>query len=402
MKFPFLLAGALLLSAPAFSQTQTGPAQVATEPSGYDLLMQAGGKILPGPNGGASNTDPTISPEENLKRERLAVARNAPALALVRLALQKPVEIPEPTGETLDLKFNARMRELARQFSQESDVRFADGDFVGAMNSKLDTMELGTVVGHGILISMLVGAAVESISTKGADQVASHLDAAQCHAAVARLVRIEERRTTLADTLRQEQKYNLREALRVFGNPKELENMKPADDGTFPTAQDIAQFKALTPAKITESSARLFNAVVASTQLPYPKAVTMALPTDLDPWTKMSLSVLQGASYRFGYERVATQTRLLRAALELRSLKLENGAYPETFTAPVDPFSPDAKPLVYRKTAQDYLLYSVGPDGKDEGGAEIQTLETNEETGIKTSSSRLRPESTGDIVQNPF
>ncbi len=128
MKSSLLLVAALSLVAPAFAQPPTQTAtSVATEPTGYDLLVQAGDKILPGPNGGASNADPTISPAENLKRERLAVARNAPALALVRLALQKTVDVPEPTTAIFDFKFNARARELARQFSQESDVRLATG-----------------------------------------------------------------------------------------------------------------------------------------------------------------------------------------------------------------------------------------------------------------------------------
>ncbi len=402
MKIPCLLLRALLIAAPVFAQTQTVPAEAQTtaaEPSGYDLLVQGYEKILPGPNGGASNTEPNISAEENLKRERLAVARNAPALALVRLALQKQIEIPEAVGPIIDFSFNAKARELARQFSQESDVRFADGDYAGAMNSKLDAMELAAAAGHGILSSMLVGAAVESIGASKADKVGAHLDAAQCRAAVARLIKIEERRTTLTETLRQEQKFDLRRELRTLGNPKDLETLKPDEDGGVPTAEDIAQLKLLTPAKITENNARLFDAVVESTHLPYPEAVKNVLPTDLDPWMKRSLSFLEGARYRFSYERIVAQTRLLRAALELRALKLENGVYPEIFTAPVDPFSPEGKALVYRKTNRDYLLYSLGANGKDDGGAKIPTIET---AAIKTLSDRIRAESTGDIVQMPF
>ncbi|BCM93247.1 hypothetical protein IAD21_05136 [Abditibacteriota bacterium] len=402
MKSILLVSGALFLSAPVFAQgeAQTAP-QIATEPSGYDLLVQAGQKILSGPNGGASNTDPNIPPEENLRRERLAVARNAPALALVRLALQKPVEIPEVKGPILDIHLNAKARELARQFSQESDVRFADGDYKGAMDSRLDTLELGTVVGHGMLISMLVGVAIESIGNKGTDKIGAHLTAAQCREVIARLSKIEERRTSLAETLRHEQKYTLNATLETF-KPGAIDEMKPADDGTFPTAQDIAEFKALTPEQLTKSNARLFDAVVEAAQLPYPKSIGVALPQDLDPFTKLSFDVLQNGRYRFSYDRTVSQTRLLSAALELRALKLETGNYPERFTAPVDPFAGDAKPLVYRKADGDYLLYSLGPDGKDDGGAEIQTLETREETGIKTVSDRLQPNSTGDIVQTPF
>ncbi len=281
-------------------------------------------------------------------------------------------------------------------------MRLANGDTKGAMDSRLDAMELGAVVGHGMLISMFVDTAVEFIGLNKIDKVASHLDATQCRAAIARLANIEAHRTTLTETLRHEQKYDLNQSLQTLGTPKDLDSLKPSEDGTFPTAQDIAQFKALTPAKITENSARLFDAVVQSTQLPYSKAVATQLPTDLDPWTQLLVEVLKDARYRFSYEGLVTQNRLLRAALELRAQKLETGKYPESFIAPTDPFAPATQSLIYQKTTQDYLLYSVGPDGKDDGGAEIQTLETNEEAGIKTVSDHLKPESTGDIVQTPF
>lgn len=408
MKTSLLLAGVLLVGAPAFSQVAPAPAtQTAPAQSGYESLVEAGAKILPGPNGGASNTDPKISPEENLKRERLAVARNAPALALVRLALalQQPVVVPPLRFEgdlSDDFKFNAGMRELARQFSQESDVRLADGDFAGAMNSRLDAMELGAVTGHGVLISMLVGVAIESIGLKDADKFAAHLGAVQCREAAARLKTIEARRTTLAQTLREEQRFALRSTLANFGNFKGMAEPKPAEDGTFPTAQDIAGFKALTPETLTRNSARLFDAVVEAAALPPSRAKNFPLPQDLDLFTKTSLALVEGGRYRFGFDRTVAQSRLVRAALELRAAKLEAGAYPTDFTALIDPFSPDSKPLVYKKTARDYLLYSVGPDGKDDDGAEIQTIFTDEQTGAKTVRDKLAFDSTGDIVQDPF
>jgi len=37
---------------------------------------------------------------------------------------------------------------------------------------------------------------------------------------------------------------------------------------------------------------------------------------------------------------------------------------------PNDPFV-EKKPLIYKKTAKGYLLYSVGPDGVDDGGKPV-------------------------------
>jgi hypothetical protein len=65
-----LLCGALSIA--AFAQE--------TPPNGYDTLIAAGKLILPGENGAPSTSDANLSPQENLRRQRLAVARNAPAL----------------------------------------------------------------------------------------------------------------------------------------------------------------------------------------------------------------------------------------------------------------------------------------------------------------------------------
>ena len=65
---------------------------------------------------------------------------------------------------------------------------------------------------------------------------------------------------------------------------------------------------------------------------------------------------------------------------EVRGIELERhraatGSYPETLEKlpltdlkelPVDPFS--GRPFVYHKEGDGYVLYSVGPNGRDDGG----------------------------------
>jgi hypothetical protein len=67
--------------------------------------------------------------------------------------------------------------------------------------------------------------------------------------------------------------------------------------------------------------------------------------------------------------------RLFMCGMAVRSFYLEHGVYPTNLAdlvpnyldaVPFDPFN--SKPLRYRKTSQDFLLYSVGPDGIDDGG----------------------------------
>ncbi len=75
----------------------------------------------------------------------------------------------------------------------------------------------------------------------------------------------------------------------------------------------------------------------------------------------------------------AAYNRLLETRLALQAFRAETGAYPERLSAlaprylarvPDDPFA-DRKPLAYRRTGTAYVLYSIGPDAKDDGGTPI-------------------------------
>ncbi len=74
------------------------------------------------------------------------------------------------------------------------------------------------------------------------------------------------------------------------------------------------------------------------------------------------------------YAEVAKQTALTAIALKRYQLKYKN--YPQSLEAMVPEFIPtvpndpvDGQPLRYRKDNQGtFLLYSVGENGKDDGG----------------------------------
>jgi len=72
---------------------------------------------------------------------------------------------------------------------------------------------------------------------------------------------------------------------------------------------------------------------------------------------------------------------LTQLAASLAAYRAEHGSYPERLDdlvpaiipqLPVDIFH--AKPFVYRQTDDGYLLYSIGPNGKDDGGNNEQML----------------------------
>ncbi|HEY1173188.1 MAG TPA: hypothetical protein VGH19_17600 [Verrucomicrobiae bacterium] len=79
--------------------------------------------------------------------------------------------------------------------------------------------------------------------------------------------------------------------------------------------------------------------------------------------TRMMLPSLEKAGER--HVTTIAQLRLARLALILQS-----GPHPESLSAlneiPLDPF--DGKPLRYRRTETGFMIWSIGPDGIDQGG----------------------------------
>jgi hypothetical protein len=91
-------------------------------------------------------------------------------------------------------------------------------------------------------------------------------------------------------------------------------------------------------------------------------------------FVKMILPALSKVVTREG--RTLAELRLAQTAIALERFRAANsGRYPDSLTAlspkllatvPSDPF--DGKPLRYRKAGDGYLLYSIGPDSKDDQG----------------------------------
>ncbi len=81
------------------------------------------------------------------------------------------------------------------------------------------------------------------------------------------------------------------------------------------------------------------------------------------------------ALLRRSVKRREATFRLLQADLALRLYHHDHGAYPQSLDPlvpdylsqlPIDPHS--GRPFIYRPDGGDFLLYSVGKDGIDNGG----------------------------------
>jgi hypothetical protein len=104
-------------------------------------------------------------------------------------------------------------------------------------------------------------------------------------------------------------------------------------------------------------------------------------------WARMVMNKNARApeiSFEKKHARSAASLRLVITELALQLYRHEHGHPPAALAdlvsakilpaTPLDPFS--QQPLVYRTMTNSWLLYSVGPDGKDDGGVPLKRGET--------------------------
>jgi hypothetical protein len=134
---------------------------------------------------------------------------------------------------------------------------------------------------------------------------------------------------------------------------------------------------------------RYMSAWVAETRKPVMDITPPPGPKELEgimPDESLEPDAMGAHVMRHAY--VTARLRILLAALLVEGRRKATGAYPARLTglAPAehlaDPFSNDM--LVYRSAGTRYTLYSVGPNGKDDGGTPY-------------TESRMRPGGAGDL-----
>lgn len=379
--------------------TFAAPVYAQELPTGYDAVIAAAEQVSSPPR--------KADGARTIEERREAVQRNASVLKQLRLALQQKIEAPivAPHDEGALKRIN-RLQKLSQQLRFEMDVREADGDIVGALDSLLTAHELSAALTHGALLFGWVAAEITDsyFSSRDIAKVITKADAAALRTAVQRLKASDLRFATFAQMQAMEKLTYIKVVTRMSGEAKEHQAGMPTPEGPATwgmTEEQVKEVLELTPEAISAQLAESFDAMIARDHLPFSQAKRISLPLAKGVVNQLRKGAQNEMRDRLQYERTRTMQRLLAASLELRGIKQESGTYPLEFKAPLDPFG-DGTPLLYKREGDSYILYSVGPDGIDDGGAEIQTLETNRATGAKTASGRLTPNSTGDILGPSF
>jgi len=295
---------------------------------------------------------------------------------------------------------------------QKSRVAVADGRLDEAAEACLDDIQLGVASARGAtLIGALTGTAIESMGRGELKTVMPRLNAAQLRQAAQRLESIETARTAYVDVLTEDKWSDLARLQAILAEPqwKAFRAARP-DDAQFKglddwTREQTAQLKSLSDRQIMLNYVRAMDERIVAARLPFTQQPDPKTP-HADVLSDLMIGASGTKSHRVSLERSATANALLIAQLALQAYRADNGHYPDTLPslapryvqrAPLDPFDP-ATPLRYRRDGDGYVLYSVGPDGVDDGGQAIDNKPPLVEGTTEAMRRRILPQSKGDVL----
>lgn len=362
------------------------PAPVFPRPNAFDDFAAAGRAVVE-----RKAHDPRLLADIPLSEARHVAAANAVALKTLRAGFRHQYLSPPMRSINDEARYLKDFRDLARVLTLDGRVKAARGDWSGAVGSSLDAVQLGQETARGnVILGDLVGIACQSIGRRPVWEWTTHLSAKEARAAARRLERITAHPVSFADVLTEEKWFGQAVLLEVY-----------EDRRTF---DEYARILLLAgpQSKVTGAHTRFMDAAIARARLPY--TVAAKLPPLPEPKDMLNAIVLP-TGYVSGVWKHAdnqAQNAMLLLTLALRAYKLEHGTYPETLAQltpgyvkaiPDDPFAASG-PLRYKRTATGYALYSVGPDGKDDGGRAIK----DDKTTMARSRHTVKADSKGDIV----
>jgi hypothetical protein len=270
----------------------------------------------------------------------------------------------------------ACFRECARCFMAETTVARREGDCGTAMQRSLDGMELGAKIPWGGgLIARLVGLACHAMGFSQVERIVPHLPAGAIPGALDRVRRMRKAWPPLFETWESERIEALSFYTDIFVSMgraplrEQLEGLRSVEDerGVWGAVR-----RGLVPRRMVLADIdRSYRELIAESKKPFRQR--NAVPDADNPWLPSSGA---GAEAQLGwkYEFAQTELAILEVTLAVRLHRLRNGQYPADLHAigrqwlPAVPVDEWGQPVAYRLKGGKPSIYSLGPDGKDDGG----------------------------------
>ncbi len=279
-----------------------------------------------------------------------------PSLSRIKGSLQKAFCVPTHRDpNTIDPAFAmyAKLRESAHTCTSASYVYYRRGDYSKGADYSLDALELGATSDHGgPLVAAMVSWSIQKISLAGVEAAVKQLPSSGLAHVADRLSEVQKKHRSWKDTLTEEKYRSLALHLAAIKNLSPVFNKREA----------------------IKLRTRYFDQLLKESTEPYQVKSSAKPPTSLGMMPD-DLALQMRVQH---VEREA-QMAVLRAWVDVLRYQKDTGSYPPSLKAlvpryleavPIDPFGGATRPpLIYHKTASGFLLYSLGPNMKDDGGA---------------------------------
>lgn len=384
------------------------PTPVMPNPNAFVVDVAAGNAMVSVPQlrNAFSNT-PTVKITE---AQKVALVKaNQGAIRLLHQGFAYPYENPPIRSFNTLLPYYSSFRDLSRLLALQAQTQAARNDWNGAMNSSLDALQFGEEIPHGgTIIGSLVGDACQAIGERSAWKAIDHLNGTQARAATQRVEAIRARHVSWADTVQEEKWATQAGMLEWFRSVNahnagaQLASLSGNSSGSSVQTFQNLYFLFYGKRRIMSNYTHYIDQTIADARKPYqPNAKERPIPKD--PLCQILMPVFSKASLK--EHATFAESGLLLVALALRAYQADHGHYPDALAElspaylkqlPQDPFAP-AGTFQYRRAGNTYLLYSIGADGKDDGGKPIDNPSKATATNPDARYS-VQEDSIGDIV----
>ena len=308
-------------------------------PNGYDELLRAA-QAVKGKIGDAAELDHNAL--------RALVATNAEVLRLVREGLSLPCAVPTE-AQIANFATISRdligLRSLATILSAEGRLAEMEDRPADSARSYVDAIRLGSEMSRGgLMINRLVGIACEGRGSIDLVELLPKINCEQVRPIITGLEKLDASTVSWREVLQNENRF---------------------------------------------ARAQLGN---------YPNPVKLVS----DWWKARDTRKVAGQRH----DLAAAHVRLLMVELALRLYRCDHGNSPGNLTQlvpkylerlPKDPFND--KPLIYRPSGTNWVLYSLGPDRKDNGGKPMGKITEDYLLGVGASKSGEK-KNEGDLFYN--
>jgi type II secretory pathway pseudopilin PulG len=341
----------------------------------------------------------------SLAEKRRLVSENKLTLATVREGLQLEYMDPSPRSPNATFPYFKGDRSLAFLLALDANVNAEDHKYGAAANSSLDAMQLGNMIPRGsVLIGKLVGIACEAIGRKQINKIVDQLSPAEARAAVKRLEDMRAKSIPFHETLQEEKYMTLSGLMAMLNAPQSMNQFLGSNESENRGPEMMLRGYLMLHSKetIVSDCTRYMDENIENHRKAYPHPAK-PMPEPKGPILSIFLPVFSQSDFKDQENRALDDLLMLRLAL--RAFRVEHGHYPASLQElkgsyltdiPEDPFAA-AGAYKYAVNGDKFTLYSIGPDGKDDGGRAIDDP-ARAKDGVDALRYTVMPDSKGDIV----